>query len=395
MKILYADYNMFGKTDIIEAFRKLGHEVEETNIPLKYESDTAKLADEMDSLIGEVGCDVVFTSNFHPELVAPCEKHGVKYMSWTYDSPLVALYDKEILSPVSYAFHFDSAEVAGLKARGAKQIWYMPLAVNPERLSKIEISAADRKLFGADVSLVASLYNEKHNLCDRLADKLEALGDGYTAGFLDGVLHAQVNLLGGSILEDVLRQHTDIVKAMYKAMPYPLTEGSIADEIYVYAYYFLARKAANMQRMKMIKAVSERFDTKVYTGGDLSGISTVKAMGTVDYMTDMTKVFKCSKVNLNITLPSIRTGMPLRTLDIMGAGGFLMTNHQTDFDAFFDLGIDYGCYDSVDDLLYTIEYYLEHEDEREEIRLRGHEKTVGAFTYENMLSQMLEIVEEA
>ena len=387
MKILYADYKMFGKADIIEAFRKLGHEVEETDIPLKYEGDGARIEEEMERLLSDVDVDIVFSSNFHPELVRTCEKKSVKYVSWTYDSPLVSLYDKEILSPVSYAFHFDSAEVAELKARGAKQVWYMPLAVNPDRLSKVGVSAADRRLFSADVSLVASLYNEEHNLYDRLVTRL----DEYTIGFLEGVLNAQVNLLGGSILEDVLRQHTDIVKAMYKAMPYPLTEGSIADEIYVYAYYFLARKAANMQRMKIIKAVSERFDTKVYTGGNLSSIPTAKAMGTVDYMTDMTKVFRCSKVNLNITLPSIRSGMPLRTLDIMGAGGFLMTNHQADFDAFFDLGIDYGCYDSADDLLYTIEYYLEHEDEREEIRLRGHEKVCGAFTYENMLGQMLEI----
>ena len=391
MKILYADYKMFGKTDIIEAFRKLGHEVEETDIPLKYEDDKPKLEEEMDKFLSDCGADVVFSSNFHPELVRVCEKRGIKYISWTYDSPLVALYDKEILSPISYAFHFDSAEVDRLKMRGAKQVWYMPLAVNPERLAKIKVSNEDRKVFTADVSLVASLYNEEHNLYDRLKEKL----DDYTSGCLDGILAAQKNLLTGSIIEDVLAQKKELVISMYKAMPYPLTEGSIADELYVYANYFMCRKAANLQRMEIIREVSKRFDMKVYTGGNLSGMPHVKSMGTVDYMTDMTKVFKCSKVNLNITLPSIKSGMPLRTLDIMGACGFLMTNPQRDFDAFFDMGIDYGCYTSVDDLLYTIEYYLEHEDEREEIRQRGHEKTVGAFTYENMLSQMLEIVEEA
>ena len=104
MKILYADYKMFGKADIIEAFRKLGHDVGETDIPLKYEGDTARIEEEMDKLLADMDADIVFSSNFHPELVRVCEKHEIKYMSWTYDSPLVSLYDKEILSPVSFPF---------------------------------------------------------------------------------------------------------------------------------------------------------------------------------------------------------------------------------------------------------------------------------------------------
>ena len=38
-------------------------------------------------------------------------------------------------------------------------------------------------------------------------------------------------------------------------------------------------------------------------------------------------MFANSKVNLNITLRNIKTGIPLRALDIMGAGGFLLTNY--------------------------------------------------------------------
>ena len=64
-------------------------------------------------------------------------------------------------------------------------------------------------------------------------------------------------------------------------------------------------------------------------------------MGEVHYMYEMPLVFKCSKINLNITLRSIRNGIPLRAMDIMGAGGFLLTNHQNDFAMHFVDGEDY------------------------------------------------------
>lgn len=54
-------------------------------------------------------------------------------------------------------------------------------------------------------------------------------------------------------------------------------------------------------------------------------------MGAVDYYEVMPHVFKQSKINLNITLRSIQSGMPLRAWDIMGAGGFLLSNYQADF----------------------------------------------------------------
>ena len=144
--------------------------------------------------------------------------------------------------------------------------------------------------------------------------------------------------------------------------------------------------------MKFIDEISKRFDMKVYTPGDLSGIKTVKSMGTVDYKTDMNKVFKLSKINLNITLPSIRTGIPLRAMDIMGAGGFLLSNWQKDFDGLFENGVDYSAYTSLNEAMYLIDYYLNHEEERAEIAQKAKKKMREGFDYVQLLEQMMEIV---
>lgn len=387
MNILYIDYQMYGKDDIIEAFEILGHTVYVSDTPIKYEVDREKLIEELEADISGCGCEIVFTSNYHPEVSAIAEKYGLKYISWTYDSPLIALYHPSVLNLCNYVFVFDSAECDNLRKHGVTKAYYMPLGINPDRLDKIIVTTEDRKTFGADVSLVASLYNEEHNLYDRMYEKL----DDYTRGYLEGVLNAQKNLYGSNVIDSVIESDLELVAKMYKAMPYTLDEGCLEGLPYVYANYFLCRKAANIERMIFIREISKRFDMKVYTPGDLSDVKTVKSMGTVDYKTDMNKVFRLSKINLNITLPSIHTGIPLRAMDIMGAGGFLLSNWQADFEGLFENGVDYAAFTSLDEALYQIEYYLEHEDERVYIAENARQKMREGFDVVRLLQQMLEI----
>lgn len=388
MNILYIDYQMYGKEDIIEAFMGLGHNVYSTDVPVLYEDDKNKLTELLYEDMSGSGCEIAFTSNYHPEVSEFAEKLGMKYISWTYDSPLISLYHQSILNECNYVFVFDSEEVRRLKARGVKHVYYMPLGINPERIDAITISKEDKVTFSSDVSLVASLYNEEHNLYDRMGERL----DEHTRGYLEGIMNAQANMYGVNIIDDVLSQNAEIVAKMYKAMPYTVDEGCLVGLPYVYANYFICRKVANIQRIQFIKEISKRFDMKVYTPGDVSDIKTVKAMGTVDYKTDMNKVFMLSKINLNITLPSIHTGIPLRAMDIMGAGGFLLSNWQNDFDGLFENGTDYSAYTGLDEALYLIDYYLSHNDERCAIADTAKQKMREGFDVIMLIHQMIEIV---
>lgn len=387
MNILYIDYQMYGKDDITGAFQSLGYQVDVTDLPLKADNEKT-LSVGLEKLITEGKYIAVFTSNYYPVVSEVCKKTNIKYISWTYDSPLISLYHPSIQNPCNYTFIFDSEECKNLKSKGVANVFYMPLAVNDERLSKIVITEQDKEVFSGDVSLVASLYNEEHNLYDRMEPRLSK----YTNGYLNGVIQAQKNLFGTSILESAL-ENERVYKDMYRAMPYKLVEGSLATERYVYANYFLARKVAAFQRMEFIREISGCFDMKVYTGGSLSDIRTVKHMGTVDYLTDMNKVFRLSKINLNITLPSIHSGVPLRAMDIMGNGGFLLTNYQSDLMKHFEPDKEFVYYTSLNEALYYIDYYLKHEDERMQIAQNAKRKMETKFTYKNAIKKIIEIAE--
>ena len=103
----------------------------------------------------------------------------------------------------------------------------------------------------------------------------------------------------------------------------------------------------------------------------------------------MPLVFKQSRINLNISLRSIKSGIPLRAFDIMGSGGFLLSNYQEDFLENFTPGVDFEYYESEEDLLRKIDYYLTHEEERIAIAKNGHDKVAAAHTYRDRVREML------
>ena len=102
-------------------------------------------------------------------------------------------------------------------------------------------------------------------------------------------------------------------------------------------------------------------------------------------------VFRRSKINLNITLRSILSGVPLRVVDIMAAGGFLITNYQEEIAEYFVDGQDLVIAYTPEDMLDKTAYYLVHEDERKEIALNGQRKVLENFAYTRLLPEILKL----
>lgn len=386
MRILYADWPCFGKEDVIDAFKQLGHEIFCVTIT---EKSHAKIdwpfVNELEQLIKENCIDAVFTINYFPTISEACLMAKVKYISLIYDSPSIKLYNLNIVNSCNYIFLFDSYTYYDLLRKGVKTVYYAPVAVNTERTSHIPITDEDKKNFSCDVSFVGSLYNEEHNFFDRLKEK----ADDYLLGYLEGLMNSQMLVYGYNFLEECLSD--EIIKQIYKVMPYQLEENSFADLSYVYANYFLCRKITSMERMNLLKAVSGEAKTLLYTREKEACLGTCINKGTIDYYSVMPKVFRLSKINLNITLRSIKSAIPLRAMDIMGAGGFLLTNYQEDFSLHFEPDVDFVYYGSTEELLDKVAFYLRHDKERQAIALNGYKKVSENHTYVRRLQEMLTV----
>ena len=105
----------------------------------------------------------------------------------------------------------------------------------------------------------------------------------------------------------------------------------------------------------------------------------------------MTGVQTCALPILNITAKAIREGLPLRIFDVLGCGGFLLTNYQTELASYFTPGTDLDCYGSEEELLEKTEYYLTHEQTRKEIARNGYETVKKYHTYPIRLTEMLSL----
>lgn len=140
----------------------------------------------------------------------------------------------------------------------------------------------------------------------------------------------------------------------------------------------------------MLKAVSDNFRLALYTGSDVSGLPNAEYKGLAKTMTEMPLIFNLSKINLNFTSKPIRTGIPQRIWDIMGAGGFVLTNYQSELAEYFDIGRELDTFADEKELLYKIDYYLSHEEQRKEIAANGYEKVRREHSLEQRLRLLLD-----
>ena len=213
MRILFLDSPAFAKQDMIDAFTACGitcdlffHEAYNDRQNVSYE-------EKFDAAVSRFSYDFVFSFNYFPILSNCCMKHHLKYISYVYDSPLVTLYSYTLINSCNYVFLFDKATYLEFHNAGIPTVYYLPLAANVSRLSAMKCPDALLPQVSSDVSFVGSLYNEEHNLFERL----NGLSD-YTRGYLDSIMLAQQNVYGYFFLEDLLTP--PILEDLQAACPY-------------------------------------------------------------------------------------------------------------------------------------------------------------------------------
>lgn len=319
--------------------------------------------------------DAVFSFNYFPLVSNVCKKEGLPYLSWIYDSPYVMLYSYTTVNPCNHIHVFDKALCREFQTAGIKTVHYLPMAANTDRLDRLSAATA------YDVSFVGSLYTESHNFFDRM----KTLSD-YARGYLEGLMNAQMQIQGYNFIQESL---SPIMEELYQALPMDPNPDGVETREYLYAQYVINRKLTGLERLRLLTAITQKHTLDLFTIDKTFTLPNLRNHGTADYYTEMPLVFKKSRINLNISLRSIRSGIPLRAFDIMGCGGFLLSNYQEDFLENFTPGEDFVCYESKQDLLQKIDYYLAHEDERQAIAKNGHDKVAAAHTYRDRVRQML------
>lgn len=386
MKILFVEWSSYGNDDLKEAMVAEGHELVMFPFSVSFSTygkliDDPEVEESLRLTLHRTVPDIVYSTNFFPVVSKVCQKEGIRYISWNYDAPNMMLYSAMIANPCNVIYTFDKTECRKYQEMGFSHVHYLPLAVNTERLDRLDVKLADGQSSVYDISFVGSLYLGKTEYFNKIESSLSERARGY----LKALIAVQMRIKGYDLVAEMLPA---ILEDMQKICPIIVQPGLIVTGEAFYEHVIIVPEITAIERMDLLESVARHHELDFFTHGTVS-LPNVRVHGSLDYYKEMPLIFKRSRINLNITSRSIISGIPLRAFDIMGAGGFLISDYQADFMDHFVPGQDFVYYDNRMDLLQKIDYYLAHEEERKTIAKNGYNKTVREHTYKHRVREML------
>ncbi len=384
MKLLIFEWaaGTFTYNDITQWFLKKGITYRTVSYQFEDKNEDEFFENRFMKVLGDDDYDAVFSVNYFPLVAVCCNRCNIRYISWSYDNPLdVPDIEKTLGLECNHVFLFDRIQTEGYKKQGFTNVHHMPLAVNCERLESVKLTKQEQALYTSDVSFVGKMY-------DSMFPQYRELMDDHSKGYIDALVAAQSKVFGYWFAEEMLTD--DLMKRIndhFRVLK-PGTEFVLPREALAYA---LACQITKTDRLILLNLLAKRMKVNVYSWEKCELLQNVNFMGSCDYYGQMTKVFKASSINLNITLKISQSGIPLRVMDILGAGGFLLSNYQPEIAENFVNGEDVVMYESIEDAYEKAIYYIRHDDLRRQIAESGHNRTKELFSYDGQLGKIFGI----
>ena len=387
MNILYYTWDEFNADDGIRAFLEMGFQV--TTIHYVWQNLAQDDAFEQ-ALVGELGkqdgdrphYDFVFSFNFFPVVSTACQQCGIPYISLVFDSPFMPLTSVQVNNPVNHIYTFDRKQAEQMIANGCRTICYSPLGVSADRI-RTQTEPLYELPYEHEICFLGSLYNNEDNYYDEMEQLPPRL-----KGYFDGVIAAQEHVFGHDLIGDGDVVPEELIEEMHRHVRFERTDQYTMNENGVLRDV-LRRKVTQSERVKLLGRLARIAPVDLYTDPKQAVPEGVTNLGYASYRRDMPHIFNRSKINLNITMRTIISGIPLRVTDVLAAGGFLITTYQEEIAAQFKDGEELVIAYTPEDLAEKCAYYLAHEEEREAIAAAGRAKVLAAYDYADIFEKMI------
>lgn len=384
MNILYIHSDKIVLNDIPWGLVELDENVEiyEEKVTLQEYREEEK--NDLLDYLNKNSFQAVIMHDFCESVSAACQEKNIKYISWLYDSPVTEVYRPHGKNSCNYIFAFDKSQYLRLKDKGFQHLYYMPLATNVARNSALNITQEDQQQYQCDISFIGRLYQD--NDYDKDYSKLpDTITDYFSNKIKENVCkwdekHSPIGCIDEK-WHSLLKQHIHF------------TVGDEEDVIYLMEVCYLCRKLAEVERICVLNALALNNDVHLYTSDDPKDLDGVTIHSKVDYEKECPKIYHLSKINLNITLRSIETGIPQRIFDIMSVGGFVLSNYQQEMEELFVPDKEIVLYRDMEELIYKVNYYLKNDKERIQIAMNGYKKVKEYYAYPKVLRKILDIIE--
>lgn len=373
-KILFYQWYSFMNPGIEKAFKQLEIEYDILYYQQTDWEEDAIFEEKIEKQIQDNVYDAVFSVNFAPVISKVCQHRGIRYISWVYDSPMHIRNIEVMKNSCNEIYMFDWGQVQEYKKLGVN-MEHLPLAVDSE-IFNLPMNDEIIKKYSAQISLVGKMYTTDYpeytsplstETKKLLNDMISSQRDVYNDCFIP-------ELLTDELLQKI---NAEYAKA---GLDFYIEKRELE--------YMMLCETTSRERTVILSLLSKHFDTHLYTT-EKPGIDNLKVHGPVDYYKQMPYIFKLSDINLNISLKSIRTGISLRCVDVLGCGGFLLSNYQEELVQYLEVGKDCEVYGSFEEMYEKAAFYTKHEELRKQIARNGFMKVQEIFTFRNRIEQMI------
>lgn len=389
MNVIVYRYNSISEPGYITAFRTLGLNVREC----RRTDGNMQIYDRMEKLAALIRQEkplFVFSINYFPFISMVCEKLRTIYLAVSVDCPVFEIYDMSVRSPYNRIFLFDRAQYFSVRDENPRGVFHLPLGADVKRIEE-NVGVFDvegTRDFEYDVSFVGSLYSEK--------DSYSALRLPRKANerFLS-LMGEQAKRPGLGLIEKSLTEED--LEILRLADPgFRPSDRSVCDISKSYAVdsYFCDHLTVKDRSdlMNTLAAALPKGSLHLFTLSDTSGLTGVVCHDGVNSSTQMPLVFRRSRININHTMRAIRTGLPQRIWDVLGSGGFLLTNAQEEIPDYLNPGEHLEVYTDNKELIEKVHYYLDNEDERCRIALAGYMEVKERHTVLHRVAEMIRLI---
>lgn len=389
MKILYI-YGMELTKDVFYNLCKLGYDAEE--YPDKQETSVLNDVEieKLELYIKEHHITHLMSVHLIYNVAYAAYRTGIKYISIIWDAPYIKLYTPFGRMDNCYFSVFDKLDCERFQGAGISHVLYQPLAVNQDNVRKWDLANKMRGRYLDEISFVGSLY-DKNPYDIELQKMPKPLQDYFISIFEEAAFHWDgVNRVYGKTDKEILHFLKIAIPELNLDNKYDVEDTRYFEILY------LIRKIANIERACVLNMLGELFPVTLYTNTntDISAMPSVKVMPPVLPGKPLSTVYARSKINLNISLKGIEGGTPQRVMEIMGAGGFVLTNYCAETGELFREDEEIVMFRTPEELVEKVKYYLTHDKEREQIAIRGYKKVLESYTYEKKLKRLMEWVED-
>jgi len=121
----------------------------------------------------------------------------------------------------------------------------------------------------------------------------------------------------------------------------------------------------------------------------LKGVGNIWA-GREVYTKDFADVIRHIKIFIgeDADIPITRKYLSNRSFAVMGCGGFYLCRRTPGVEYAFEIGKEIDVFDTDDELITKVKYYLKNENERKRIATAGQKKVLEMYTYKKQLGKI-------